>query len=197
MQQDRPAHITPSGFKKVLTGGRGGAKFGKTAESYAEEIVQRMMGVELDQYVSSAMEWGIENEPFAIDLYQEQEVTEVHEKARFTHPEYDFISGEPDGLIADDGLIEVKCPNSSNHFKNLRDGEQIDKYIYQMQGYMWITGRVWCDFVSYDPRYPEKYQLYVETVERDQKIIDTLEERCIEFWNELVIPIKKEMTNAE
>lgn len=189
----RPANITPSGFKKVCTGGRGGAKFGKTAESYAEEIVQHMMGVEIDEYVSSAMEWGIENEPFAIEMYESETVSIVQEKERLQHPEYDFISGEPDGLVGDEGIIEVKCPNSSNHFKNLRNGEQIDQYIYQMQGYMWITGREWCDFVSYDPRYPEKFQLYIERIGRDQEMIDELEERCVEFWNELVIPIKEEM----
>lgn len=193
MQQDRPAHITPSGFKKVLTNGRGGAEFGKTAQSYAEEIVQRMMGVELDQYVSSAMEWGIENEPFAIDLYSEQNVCIVQEKERLIHSEYDYISGEPDGLIGDDGIIEVKCPNSSNHFKNLLEGEQVDKYMPQMQGYLWLTGRDWCDFVSYDPRYPEKYQLYQQRIQRDQEFIDSLEEKCVKFWHELVLPTKEEI----
>ena len=195
MQQDRPSHITPSGFKKVLTGGRGGQEFGKTAQSYAKEIVQRMLGVEPNDYVSRAMEWGIENEPFAIELYEDRNACMVKEKSRYTHPEYEFISGEPDGLIGDDGLIEVKCPNSNNHFKNLRDGEQVDKYMPQMQGYMWLLDRQWCDFVSYDPRYPEKYQLYQERIDRDQEFIDTLEEKCVKFWNEIVMPIKEEMTD--
>lgn len=188
---NRPAHITPSGFKKIMTGGRGGSKFGKTAQSYAEEIVQRMIGVEIEDYVSAAMQWGIDNEPLAMEAYETAEVVQTEEKERITHPEYDYISGEPDGLVGNDGVVEIKCPNSNNHFKNLLEGEQVDKYMYQMQGYMWLTDRQWCDFVSFDPRYPKKYELYIQRIDRDQELIDQLEERCVEFWNELVLPTKE------
>ena len=63
---NRPAGISPSQFHRVMAKGRG-SEFGKTAESYAEEIVQRQIGVRIDQYVSYEMQWGIDHEPMAIE----------------------------------------------------------------------------------------------------------------------------------
>lgn len=182
--------LSPSQFHRVMTKGRG-SKFGKTAESYAEEIVLQMMGVELDDYTNYAMQWGIDNEPFAIEAYERKTLTMVEQKKRITHSEHKFITGEPDGLVGKHGIIEVKCPNSANHFKNLETGEQIDNYKYQIQGYLWLTGRKWCDFISYDPRFPEKYQLAIHRVERDDEMIDELSARCLDFWKELIEPLLK------
>lgn len=188
----RPAHISPSQFHKVMTSGRKKDEvFGATAQSYAEEIIQQMLGVQND-FMSHEMQWGIDFEPEAIRRYELETFSTVEAKSRIIHPEYDFISGEPDGLVGD-GIIEVKCPNSNNHFKNLLRGEQIGQYQWQIQGYLWLTGRSWCDFVSYDPRYPEKYQISINKVLRDDDMIAQLEERCVMFWNELVEPLKQQL----
>lgn len=185
----RPAHISPSQFHRVMTSGRKKDEiFGKTAESYAEEIVQRMLGVH-DDYVSYEMQWGIDNEPEAIERYQVETSSTVEAKSRIIHEDYEYISGEPDGLVGEDGIIEVKCPNSSNHFKNLLNAEQVTQYRWQIQGYLWLTGRKWCDFVSYDPRYPEKYQISINRVVRDDDMISQLEDRCQLFWSDLVQPL--------
>ena len=170
--------------------------FGKTAISYAEEVVQRLMGVQMDQYVSYEMQWGIDHEPMAVEAYESAKVCSVtarNPQVRIRHPKYEFISGEPDGLVGEHGLIEVKSPNEANHFKNLLNGEQIAQYIYQIQGYLWLTDRSWCDFVSFNPNYPEKYQLSINRVMRDDDIILELEERCVMFWNEIVLPIKEQV----
>jgi hypothetical protein len=182
---------------KVMSKGRGkDSVFGETAKSYAEEIVQTMIGVPQDDFVSYEMQWGIDNEPKAIKEYERKNIVKVYakegsEKARIFHPTHDFISGEPDGLIGKDGVLEVKCPNKNNHFKNLMEGKQLDDYKYQIQGYLWLTNRKWCDFISFNPLYPKKYQLAQYRVERDDAMIKELEERCILFWNELVLPIAK------
>ena len=192
---DRPAGISPSQFSKIMTSGRGkGNDFGKTAESYADEVVCRIMGFPVDDYMSEAMQFGIDNEPFAVEAYELEKVVQVdYTKDRVVHPEYEYISGEPDGLVSDDGIIEIKCPNPSNHFKNLLNGEQISQYMYQIQGYMWLTDREWCDFVSFRPDYPTKYRISINRVVRDQDIIDSLEERCVMFWNDLVQPKLKQV----
>ena len=194
---NRPAEISPSQFHRVMTSGRRKDElFGKTAISYAEEIVQRMIGVEIDQYVSYEMQWGIDHEPMAIEAYEISRMVSVsarNPQVRITHHEHDFISGEPDGLVGDSGLVETKCPNEANHFKNLLNGEQISQYMYQIQGYMWLTERDWCDFVSFHPNYPERYQLSVNRVVRDDDIISELEERCVQFWNEIVLPLKEKV----
>lgn len=187
--------ISPSQFHRVMTKGRG-TEFGKTAESYAEEIVQRQIGVKIDQYVSYEMQWGIDHEPLAVEAYEIAKMVSVsarNPQVRVTHLEYDFISGEPDGLVGTDGVIECKCPNEANHFKNLMRGEQINQYRYQIQGYMWLTDRQWCDFVSFHPNYPERYQLSINRVVRDDAIISELEDRCVKFWNEIVMPLKEKV----
>ncbi len=186
----RPAHLSPSQFSKIMTSGRRKDEvFGKTAESYADEMVCRIMDFPVDDFTNEAMQYGIDNEPLAVEAYQQEKVVVVdYTKNRVIHPKYEYISGEPDGLVGEDGIIEVKCPNPTNHFKNLLNGEQIAHYMYQIQGYLWLTDRGWCDFVSFRPDYPEKYRISINRVVRDQAIIDTLEERCVMFWNDLVLP---------
>jgi predicted phage-related endonuclease len=194
---DRPNGISPSQFAKIMTSGRGKNEiFGKTAESYAEEVVCRIMGFPLENYVSEAMQFGIDCEPLAIKEYESVKFTEVdYTKDRVLHPKYEYISGEPDGLVGEDGILEIKCPNPTNHFKNLLNGEQISQYMYQIQGYLWLTDRQWCDFCSFRPDYPEKYRLSVNRVVRDQDMIDSLEQRCVLFWNELVLPKLEQVRN--
>ena len=193
----RYATISPSRFSDMMAKGKG-SKFGKTAESYAEDIVQLMIGYIPDEYISPAMQWGIDNEPLAVTAYEREKFVEVHgRKNRITHSELEYVSGEPDGLVGNDGIIEIKCPNGSNHFKNLRSGEQVSQYRWQIQGYLWLTDRKWCDFVSFHPLQRSEYQLSINRVVRDQDMIDELEARCVEFWHDLVLPIYEEMTNLK
>ncbi len=70
----------------------------------------------------------------------------------------------PDGLVCDDGLVELKCPNTATHIETLLSGTIPDKYIKQMQWQMACTGRKWCDFASFDPRLPARMQLFVQRV---------------------------------
>lgn len=185
--------ISPSGFHKMMTRGRKKDEiWGQTAISYAEEVVMRIIGVEVDQYVSYDMQRGIDLEPVAVKAYEAEKFVQVtgrDPRERITHPDYDFISGEVDGLVGDDGIIEVKAPNEANHFKNLLDGSQIETYKWQIQGYLWLTDRKWCDFVSFNERFPQPYQISINRVVRDDDMIDQLEERSIAFWNELVQPL--------
>ena len=186
---DRPATISPSKLTPLMAK----SGLGAGADTFADELIMRMLGVDFsDGYTSYAMQRGTELEPEARLLYEKKNFVEVDKPGRFFHPEYDFVSGEPDGIVGNDGLIEIKCPKKKYHLANLRDAEQVSKYYSQMQGYMWITDRQWCDFVSYDPRFPEGMKLAIERVERDQETIDLIEERSIEFWEEIVTPKMKE-----
>ena len=60
----------------------------------------------------------------------------------------------PDGVIGDDGLIELKCPGAPNHILYLSRGTIPREYRLQVQGQLWVTGREWCDFMSYHPEFP-------------------------------------------
>lgn len=186
----RPATISPSQLNRLMAK----SGLGAGADTYADELIMRMLGVDFsDEYESYHMKRGTELEPDAVLLYEKKTATEVYqEKDRIYHPEYEFVSGEPDRLVGKVGLVEVKCPKRKYHLANLRDGEQIDKYYNQMQGYMWITDREWCDFISFDPRFPDGMKLFVERIDRDPERIALIEERCRKFWEEIVTPKMKE-----
>jgi len=70
-------------------------------------------------------------------------------------------------LVGEDGLAEIKCPNTSTHIETLLNREIPSKYILQMQWQMVCAGRKWCDFVSFDPRMPERLRMIVIRVNRD------------------------------
>jgi hypothetical protein len=180
--------ITASQAGKIMATGRGKDNpFGATFYGYARQVAAGRLGYDVSTDIShmSAVQWGIENEWLAVEAYREETFADVQytgDDQRFTvHPEYDFLGCTPDGLVGSDGLIEIKCPNSDNHFANLCDNAQLDDYIPQMQFQMLVTGRKWCDWISFDPRAPEALQLHVVRVMRDDAYIATLLERAIEL----------------
>ena len=88
-------------------------------------------------------------------------------------------------MIGEDGMLEIKCPNTATHVETLLDGEVAGKYITQMQWQMACSGRKWCDFVSYDPRMPESMSLFIRRVQRDDVHIAMLEIEARKFLAEL------------
>lgn len=121
---------------------------------------------------SKPMEHGNDYEGEAIQKYVEYTGNKVDYAQRFIRHD-DYIGGTPDGFVGDDGIIEVKCPwNGGLHIKSLLTRQIYNtEYVYQIQGYLWITGRSWCDFITYDPDLIEGLQINVIRVERDESII--------------------------
>jgi hypothetical protein len=153
---------------------------GKTARTYIYRVAwERLLktgnisnGLGRLNVSSQSMEHGHEYEQEAIMKYMALTGREVDYHQKFI--EYDnYIGGTPDGYIGNDGLIEVKCPwNGGNHIECLLTNEIYNSdYIYQIQGYLWMTGRKWCDFISYDPDLHDSLQLKVIRVKRDKAII--------------------------
>jgi hypothetical protein len=176
--QHKKGRLSPSGFAAMMTNGRAKDTIGKTALEYANRIALERLGVEIPEAWSKAIEWGNEWEEHALAAYEATRGM-VTPTGNIVPPDLGYIAGTPDGLVGDDGLIEIKCPyNPMNHLANITENAQVEDYNYQMQGYMWITGRKWCDLVSYDPRFPEPLRMYVVRVERDQEIIDALATRA-------------------
>jgi hypothetical protein len=119
------------------------------------------------------MLWGTEQEAAARAAYEQRTGIEVEETGFVAHDTL-YAGCSPDGLVDWDGLIEIKCPyNSAVHIETLLGGMPAD-HMAQVQGQMWITGRQWCDFVSFDPRMPEPLQLYVQRIPADPKAIADL-----------------------
>jgi predicted phage-related endonuclease len=87
--------------------------------------------------------------------------------------------------VGDDGLIEIKCPNTATHIETLLGGNIPAKYRFQMQWQMACTGRKWCHFVSFDPRMPEDMRIFIRRLNRDDVVIADLEKEVVKFLAEL------------
>lgn len=151
----------------------------------AQLIAERMTGEVGESFSNSAMQWGNEQEPDARLAYEFHSNKAVNQIAFVNHSTIKLTGASPDGLVGEDGLIEIKCPNTSTHIDTLLSGKAPSKYITQMQWQMACTGRRWCDFVSYDPRMPEELRLFVKRVDRDDSLIAELESEVSKFLNEV------------
>ena len=179
----RLGKATASRFKDVLAV----LKSGKPAEArtkYALQLAaERLTGRAANHFVTAAMQRGTDLEPAAIAEYEWQ-AGEVCDPAPFVpHPEL-LAGASPDRLVGADGLVEVKCPGEIAHLLTLRDGMP-PEHMPQVQGQLWITGRQWCDFVSYHPDFPDGLRLYVERVKPDAEYINSLEQGVRSFLVEV------------
>lgn len=160
--------------------------WGASRANYASElIIERLTGMPVERYRSIAMENGTEREPEARDLYAFTRDTEVTEVGFIDHPKIRMAGASPDGHVGADGSIEIKCPMPATHLATLLGGGIDQKYQLQMQFQMATTGRRWCDFISYCPLFPDRMQMFVQRVKRDQETIDYLEREIVVFLNEI------------
>lgn len=137
--------------------------------------VERITGQPVETYRNAAMERGTELEAEARDAYSFARGVIVEECGFIADGALPNCGCSPDGLVGDDGLLEVKCPaNMAKHLDALRNGDHAREYRWQLQHQLMVTGRAWVDAVSFDPRFPEHLQLAIVRVERDQKAIDEL-----------------------
>lgn len=187
---------TPEWFELRLgkvTASRIGDLMAKTRSGYsasranymAELAIQRLTGTVEQGFTSPAMLWGTEQESNARNAYSFFTDNEVNEIAFINHPTIEQAGASPDGLVGDDGLVEIKCPNSATHLDTLLTGKINNKYILQMQWQMACSGRKWCDFVSFDPRFPEDLKIFIKRVERDDKLIAEITAEVKKFLAEL------------
>jgi putative phage-type endonuclease len=138
-------------------------------------LCQRLTGTIEQGFTNAAMQRGTEMEPIARSAYEARNGLFVTEVGLIDHPTLEGFAASPDGLVGDDGLIEIKCPNTATHVAFLRTGKPDGKYIWQMLAQMACTGLQWCDFVSFDDRLPEPLQFASVRIMRDDaKIADML-----------------------
>lgn len=159
------------------------------ANLMATLIVERITGQPQDSYTSPAMQFGIDTEPQARAAFEFQHDLDVTLAGFVDHPEIAMAGCSPDGFIADDGLIEIKCPNTATHLDTLLGASIDGRYLKQMQWQMACTGRAWCWFVSFDPRVPPEMQLHAQLVHRDDKVITELEREAIVFLDEVAAKV--------
>jgi putative phage-type endonuclease len=161
------------------------------ANYMAQLVVERMTQTVAESYSNSAMEWGVENEEFARAAYEAKTGNVVDQVGAIDHPRIAMSAASPDGLVGDDGCLEIKCPNTATHIETLLGEAPAKKYYDQMQWQMACTNSSWCDFVSFDPRMPSHLQLFVKRIERSDLYIAELEKEVVQFLMEVEDKVKK------
>jgi putative phage-type endonuclease len=180
----RVGKVTASRVKDVLAKTKTGYSASR-ANYMAQLTVERLTGQSAPTFVNAAMHWGTDIEPQARAAYSLHAGVDVEEVGFVLHPTLDMVGASPDGLVGDDGLIEVKCPQTATHLDTLLSGEPSPEYFAQMQLQMACTGRAWCDFVSFDPRVPDHLRLFVGRVHRDNAWLAEAEAEIVKFLAEL------------
>lgn len=186
----RLGKVTASRVADVIAKTKTG--YSTSRENYMAQLVcERMTGTQGESYNNAAMQWGTDQEPLARAAYEAAKDVLVDEVGFITHPTIIAAGASPDGLVGDDGLIEIKCPNTATHIDTLLSEKVPSKYNTQMQWQMVCTGRKWCDFVSFDPRMPEGLQLFIQRVDFDAEYVKMLEAEITEFLGELETKIER------
>jgi putative phage-type endonuclease len=157
----------------------------------AQLVVERLTNTQAESFTNAAMQWGTDQEPFARAAYEVAQNVMVEETGLVDHPTIPMAGASPDGLIGEDGLVEIKCPNTATHIDTLLTQTVPAKYITQMQFQMACTDRQWCDFVSFDPRMPAKAQLFVKRVMRDEAFIKEIETEIKKFLAEVTAKVEQ------
>lgn len=174
---ERAGCATASKFATVVVAGSG-------AETYKAELVgERIAGYVTETYTSKAMQDGIDREETAKLFYRLQTKNDVVDSGFFRHNTLQ-AGASPDGLVNHDGLIEVKSPAESTHLKTIHTGKIPNQYYWQMMGQMWMTDRLWCDYVSFHPKFGDA-SLYIKRVERDESAINELRQAVESFLIEV------------
>lgn len=180
----RLGKVTASRMADVV--GRTKTGYGAGRKNYMAELVaERLTGTRSESFTNAAMQWGTDQEPEARIAYEFYLDSTVEQVGFLPHPTIGDTGASPDGLVAADGMVEIKCPNTATHIETLLGGAVPEKYYLQMQWQLACSGRQWCDFASFDPRLPESMSLYVQRIPRDDARIAELETEVVGFLAEL------------
>ena len=189
-KMSRLGKVTASRISDVVAKTKTGYSSSR-ANYMAQLICERMTNEFQESYTNSAMTHGVENEPFARAAYEAKTGNMVDQVGAIDHPTIPMSAASPDGLVGDDGCLEIKCPNTATHIDTVLGEEPAKKYFDQMQWQMRCADRSWCDFVSFDPRMPSHLQLFIKRIERNDLYIAELEKEVIQFLAEVDDKVKK------
>jgi putative phage-type endonuclease len=190
--QQRLGKVTASRISDVIAKTKTGVSTSR--QNYLVQLVsERLTGKKGDSFVNQAMLDGIERESAARELYMRTRGVSVTEVGFFDHPTIAMSGASPDGAVNAEedgkyaGLIEIKCPIETTHTNTLMSKSVPSKYLPQIQWQMAsVSPNVkWCDFISYNPNFPDTMQLFVARVERDNAYIAELETEVVKFLEEV------------
>lgn len=186
--EQRRGKVTASRIADLMAKTKSG--YSTSRQNYLMQLLcERLTGKIEEGYKSAAMQRGNDLEAEARNWYQLETGESVEEVSFIDHPKINFAGASPDGLVGAEGLIEIKCPNTATHIETLRKKEPIDRYYKQMQWQMAVTGRKWCDFVSFDNRLPDNLAYFCKRIPRDEAVIQEIEQEVQAFLLELDVTV--------
>ena len=183
--RNRSGHATASRFIDII--GSATAR-----EAYMWELVaERLVGTGKRDGGGRAKDWGHENEPESRREYQIRTGNLVREVGFAVRERQKWIGCSSDGLVDEDGCIEIKSPfNSGIHARTLGLGMPAE-HVAQTQGNLMVLDRQWIDFLSFDPSFPRPYNLYTQRFERNESYIKMLDIAVKKFLAEVTIAVKE------
>lgn len=185
------AKVGASKIADMMSKGRGNAESAGRRNLKAKLICERLTGKTEETYTNAAMQWGVDNEEPAREVYEYKCDTEVDQVGFVDHPSIEYAGMSPDGLVGKDGLLEIKCPNTATHIDYMLAGVMPSEYVKQVQFQMACSGRLWCDFMSYDPRLGPDLQTFIVRVERDDELISQIEAEVVRLNLDIAQTIEK------
>lgn len=182
----RCGKVTASRVSDVVAKIKSGGWSASRANYMAELVLERITGRSTEGFVSQDMLIGTQREPDARAEYELRQRCEVDMIGFVDHPVIPMTGASADGFVGPDGLVEFKCPKPATHLSTLRTGSIPGDYLTQI---MWNLAcnpdRLWCDYCSYNPEFPEAMILFRKRVARDNARVSELEKSVREFLAEL------------
>jgi putative phage-type endonuclease len=181
----RMGNLTGSRIYDACAKGKNGKYYATREALMTEKLIERLTGQWAEHYVSPAMEWGTMHEDQARAIYETNTGQLVTECAYFPHPTIAHSGASPDGLVGEDGIIEIKCPTTKTHIETLLADAIPEYHFYQMAWEIDSSGRMWADFVSYDPRLPGNLSYFCKRYVPEPAFLETLRGEVNLFLDEL------------
>jgi len=194
---ERCGKVTASRVHTVIAKQKNGTYYADRETYLYELAVEQLTGKPVERLTNSFMDWGTLQEPNARNAYAATTFETISQVGFIPHPRISNSGASPDAVVGEDGLAEFKCPQSKTHINTIRNREVPKQYYTQVQWQMaCMPERQYVDFCSYDPRMPEKGQLFIKRVPRDNNYISTLEEAVNHFLEVEVANVIKEINEA-
>ena len=188
----RCGKVTASRCAEVSAVRQDGDEASKRRAYRNELMVEILTGRPVLHRVTREMQWGIDQEEFGRSAYEMARGVLVRTCGFVVHPDIERFGCSPDGLVGHDGMIQIKCPNTTTHLAWMLSGSIPIEHLPQMLGELSCNPeRTWIDFVSFDPRLPSHLQTYIRRFQRDEKLIFALEANVVHFNHEIDAELEK------
>ena len=177
----RCGKVTASRIDDVMAKGKGDAESASRRNYRMELVVERRTGIQQEGFVSRDMILGQEREPIARARYEVARGVLVREVSFIDHRSIPMCGASPDGLVGDDGMLELKCPKAATHYGYIMGNKVPADYQLQMLWQMECANRKWVDFGSYCPEFDRDRQLFIRRFYRDDERLKVIREAVVDF----------------